>query len=325
MKNSSNMKNNSNMKNIKTKKKGKKKEKNNKTIKNYKNNKNYKKLNCSPNLSKDDKNNFSCYSNTNIIKLKNLWNKYYPDKKILEKDPYLIWKKLKENFSNSCDKESCWLRQNFLNNDKSISNELFSSFLPPIPESWKKNSKEWLSNIDINNVLMKYEKAYKCFEFIGPSSIDFKYKYNSNNCVCNKLCNFSLNEKIKNKKTKIGIIFNLDPHYKSGSHWVSLFINITKKLIFYFDSGGDKIPNEIMELVNTIIKQGNNLKPPIYFTFDQNYPNEHQYENTECGVYSLYFIINMLKETKTGNFFKTKKIKDDKIHKYRRKFFNYDI
>jgi len=80
-----------------------------------------------------------------------------------------------------------------------------------------------------------------------------------------------------------------------------------------------------MELVNTIIKQGNNLKPPIYFTFDQNYPNEHQYKNTECGVYSLYFIISMLKESKSYNFFKIKKIKDDKIHKYRRKFFNYDI
>ena len=37
---------------------------------------------------------------------------------------------------------------------------------------------------------------------------------------------------------KIGIIFNTDPHNKSGSHWISLFIDVKKKIICFFDSVG---------------------------------------------------------------------------------------
>ena len=32
--------------------------------------------------------------------------------------------------------------------------------------------------------------------------------------------------------TKIGLIFNLDPHYKEGSHWVAMFID--NRVIGYF-------------------------------------------------------------------------------------------
>jgi hypothetical protein len=253
-----------------------------------------------------------------------MWNQYYPNKKIKSSNYYVIWNDLKENMKNTCNKESCWLKQRFIE-EKGASKKLLESFLPETPESWKKNPNEWLSNIDINNVLKNYEKAHKDFEFLGPSPIDFKYKYNTNNCVCNKLCNFNIIEKIKKKINKIGIIFNLDPHYKGGSHWVSLFVDIKKEKIYYFDSVGEKIKNEIMELVHTIIEQGNRLEKPIHFKFEENYPNEHQYKGSECGVYSLYFIISMLENKKSFRFFKEKKIKDDQIHKYRRVFFNWEL
>ena len=94
---------------------------------------------------------------------------------------------------------------------------------------------------------------------------------------------------------KIGIIFNLDPHYKSGSHWVSLFIDIKKGKIFFFDSAGDKVPKQIKKLSDNIIEQGKQLHPPIQFNFDENHPKEHQFGDTECGIYSLFFIIHMLK------------------------------
>ena len=131
------------------------------------------------------------------------------------------------------------------------------------------------------------------------------------NCVWNELCNFSLKKEIKEGITKIGIIFNLDPHYKSGSHWVSLFINIPKKFIFYFDSAGEKIPKQIMKLSENIIKQVEELMPqPMHFTFDQNYPKEHQFGDTECGMYSLYFIINMVEDKINGHILKNSCIKD---------------
>ena len=135
-----------------------------------------------------------------------------------------------------------------------------------------------------------------------------------------ELCNFNLNDYIKKGKYKIGIIFNLDPHYKGGSHWVSLFINVTKNFIFYFDSNGDKIPRRIKRLVNTITTQGRNIG--ITFNFQQNHPMEHQYENTECGMYSLYFIIELLKDNKPLSFFKEHRIPDKDMENLRKIYFN---
>jgi len=105
-------------------------------------------------------------------------------------------------------------------------------------------------------------------------------------------------------------IFNLDPHYKGGSHWVSLFINMKNNTIFFFDSAGEPIPPQIEKFVNTVIEQGKQLSEPIYFKFDQNYPVEHQYGNTECGIYSIFFVTHMLEDKITGHYLKTHILKD---------------
>ena len=48
---------------------------------------------------------------------------------------------------------------------------------------------------------------------------------------------------------------------------------------------------------------------------------EHQKKNTECGVYSLFFIIEMLKTDKDYMFHK--EIPDEEIEKFRKEYFNY--
>jgi hypothetical protein len=247
------------------------------------------KLQCSPSSKKKD---YSCLSDNAIFKLRDLWNSRHPDSRIETNDVKEIWEKMKVNMQNVCNKESCWLKQNFVNGR--LNNELTESFAPVSPEEWKKNPNEWLSSIDIINVMKQYEKAYKCFDFIGPSPIDFDTHKMYGECVWEELCHFDLKKEIANGKNKIGIIFNLDPHYKGGSHWVSLFINIRKASIFYFDSAGNKIPPQIIKFVKKVMIQGQTLKSPIQFRFDQNYPVEHQYGNTECGIYSLFFIVHML-------------------------------
>lgn len=67
------------------------------------------------------------------------------------------------------------------------------------------------------------------------------------------------------------------------------------------------------------------MNPQIKFTYDQNHPVEHQYGNTECGVYSLFFIVEMLKDKITGQYLKTHILKDDYIHTFRKKFFNPNL
>ena len=289
------------------------------TIKNLTN---LKKVNCSP-KDKKEMNDFSCYTDKSLDKLKEVWNIKHPDMKINTNNTKEIHKLLSEYLKNVCNKESCWLkrRADFGN----ISNELMESFAPLSPKNWEKNPNEWLSSEDIINVMKQYEKAYKCFEFIGPTPIDFDKRKFYGECVWEELCNFNLEEQIKHNKTKIGIIFNTDPHDKGGSHWISMFINIKKGQIFFFDSTGDKPSEEIMKLVKRIIDQGNNLKPKIKFDFDSNEGVEHQYGNTECGMYSLYFIVHMLEDKITSHYLKTHVLKDKYMEKFRKIYFNNSL
>jgi len=253
-----------------------------------------------------------------------MWNARHPDAIIDSVNPKEIWDAINLKIGSVCKKESCWLKQNFVNKDeaKKLKEDMFA---PVAPSKWKKNPNEWLSSVDILKVMKQYEKAYKCFSFIGPSPIDFDKHTMDGKCVWEELCEFNLQKEINSGKFKFGIIFNLDPHYKSGSHWVSLFINVKKGKIFYFDSVGDKIPDQIMKFVNKVQEQGLKVKPnPIHFHFHQNYPVEHQYKNTECGVYSIFFISHMLEDKITEHYLKTHILKDEYMEKFRKIYFNED-
>ena len=279
--------------------------------------KHFVKLNCSP---KNKNTNYTCYSDSDLYKLKDMWNARHPDRPIKTKNTKQIWILLKEYYATICNKESCWVRQMTKNSKQE--QELLDAFAPESPKEWEKNPNEWLSSIDILQVMNQYEKKYKCFDFLGPSPIDYDTHKLYGKCVWEELCHFNLAKHLQKKHNKIGVIFNLDPHYKGGSHWVSLFINIKNKTIFFFDSTGEQIPPQIKKFVNTVIEQGKQLPTPINFKFDQNYPVEHQYGNTECGIYSIFFIIHMLEDKITGHYLKTNILKDEYIENFRKVYYN---
>jgi hypothetical protein len=266
--------------------------------------------------------------------------------KIHTKDPTQIWKELDKRLSH-CNKEDCWLNQ--IRDPKLRKKIDRYMFAPDQPYEWKRNPNEWLSNYDILNVLEQYELVYPNFEFIGPTPIDFDTRlggesnaYNIGNerkspegagkkCVWNDLCHFSLKEKIREKKTKIGIIFNLDKHDESGSHWVSLFIDIKRRFLFYFDSAGGDMPPEIKALIDRIQSQAKELR--FRFKSYTNGNHDHQKGNTECGMYSLFFIVTMLtgKHTPTSKkmplgkileLFLHGNIPDKTMEDYRDEYFN---
>jgi len=280
-------------------------------------------LRCSPKLEQQ-KNGFSCYQNEDLHKLKDMWNREHPENLIQTNDSKEIWLSLKQNLDNVCKKESCWLKQPFIKNNK-IKKELEGSFAPVSPDEWKKNPNEWLSSLDILNVMKQYEKIYKCFSFIGPSPIDYDAKESYGECVWDDLCHFNLEKEMKRGKFKFGIIFNTDPHDKDGSHWISLFINARKASIFFFDSAGDPASRQVKKFVKMVTTQGNKLQKPIHFTFDQNHPVEHQYGDTECGIYSLYFIVHMLEDKHTEEYFKTHILSDKYIEQFRKFYFNESL
>jgi hypothetical protein len=295
----------------------------------------FKKMNCNPKIDGKTPIKDSCLTPDILVKIAKEFNNHHKSDPIQYNDYIDLWKKLK-NRLNHCDKEDCWLEQI---KDIELRKQIDKmAFAPDKPLDWKKNPRAWLSNFDIMKVLRQYEDIpfqgkYK-FKLLGPSPIDFDSKPIDMNgeCVWQEICNFDLKFYLDKGKTKIGIVFNLDKHTQGGSHWVSLFIDLKDKFIFYLDSNGDKIKKQIYVLVKRIIEQGKSLEHPIIFEFYENYPREHQKQNTECGMYSLFFIITML-TNKAGpkkfrnvkdkiNFFKNKTIPDNYVFNYRNKYFN---
>jgi hypothetical protein len=217
--------------------------------------------------------------------------------------------------------ESTWIE--LLNSDQTTMDQLDANFRPRYPKSWKKNPTEWLTNFNIEHVMKQYETAYNCFTFIGPSPIDFDKpsEFDNNACVCNALCNFNVSDSINRGKTKIGIIFNTDPHNKQGEHWISLFMNLKTGKIFFYDSVGDKMPKEVSVFIKRVLTQGKHMKPSLILTVDSNEGVEHQKKNTECGMYSLFFIIQMLTDTITPNYIKTQDLPDKYMVDLRKRMF----
>ena len=273
------------------------------------------KKNCGP-LSE---NNFTCYTDNSLQDMKKYWNLRHPDCPIESTNTKDIWNKLKGFMGNVCDTESCWLKQKFMKSN--VSEELLNyTFSPEAPDSWKTNPRTWLSSVDIEKVMIQYEVKHKNFKFIGPSPIDFDTKKMYGECVWDELCKLNLKKMLNKGVNMIGVIFNTDPHYLEGSHWISLFINIKNNTIYFFDSVGDPAPKEVTVLIERLKKQGTNMKRKIT---DENTDGiGHQKKNTECGIYSLYFIINMLEGKSFEKFKNINTLGDDDIFKYRSKFFN---
>ena len=272
--------------------------------------KKFRKFNCAPGKG----NNYTCYDNNSLNIIKKLWNIKHPDDKIKDKNPKQIWIKLKDKFSNICNNEFCWMETEFTKN-KLNKRLLKQRFAPFHPRHWNIDKNAWLSSTDIIKVMKGYEDNYTNFNFIGPSPIDFDNKLSDKLCVYNELCNFNLEKFIKKNINKIGFIFNTDPHYKSGSHWIALYLDTKKNILFFFDSNGDIIPQQVKKLSNRILDQSKTLN--LNLKYDDNYKVNHQKSNTECGMYCLYFIITLLKDQYNTEHFKKKIIKDDLMESYR--------
>jgi hypothetical protein len=91
-------------------------------------------------------------------------------------------------------------------------------------------------------------------------------------------------------------------------------------------------------LIQRIEEQCEQLKPPIKIKSYNNNGKDHQKSNTECGMYSLFFIITILtnkmedKETPNGELelgfdekialFRDAIIPDKYVEIYRHKYFN---
>lgn len=166
---------------------------------------------------------------------------------------------------------------------------------PKKPDSWVQDEFKWLNSLDVNAVMRQYENAYKSFRFAGVFPRDFAIlKDESGKCIVEDMCNFDASKILQNGKVnRIGMVINLDPYGKRGSHWVALMIdNERRKGIYYYDSTAAPPHEDIlifMQNARNVIRK--NLK--IRLDMDYN-KVDRQKEDTECGVYCLAFLTLML-------------------------------
>jgi hypothetical protein len=164
---------------------------------------------------------------------------------------------------------------------------------PKQPDEWKADPDKWLDSNNIEEVMKQYEEAFPDFEFMGPYPIDFAapdpYVKDREKCLIDEVCELRVATAMDSgtKTNRIGIIYNLDPHYKSGSHWVGVYIDIPKHKCYYFDSYGLYPPKQIARFMKWLTVQDPKMK--LHYN-----GRRFQHKNTECGMYSLYFIIRMI-------------------------------
>jgi hypothetical protein len=167
---------------------------------------------------------------------------------------------------------------------------------PKQPDEWESDPDAWLDSNNIKDVMKQYELLYPEFLFLGPYPIDFASPDTDDiegggkgekKCLINEMCTLDLDKKELEGKKYIGIIFNLDRHDQGGSHWVAAFINIPKDFCYYFDSYGREPPIQIYKFMQWLTLQEPKMKlgwNGVHF----------QRSNTECGMFSMYFIDRML-------------------------------
>jgi len=250
---------------------------------------------------------------------------------------------LEKALSNKCDDQICWTRVSVL---EEIEKETFR------PEGPDKRY-AWLSTSDINDVVSQYQDKHTDFVFLGAVPADFE------EISILGISDLDFNDFEKEGKTKLGIVINLDDSKGNGTHWVALFINLKEGLIYYFDSVGKKpyertkkFINKIVKyLYNKIYKKDININRLLKITnilskisnvnknniqvsennilellnnmkiFDIRYNSiQHQFGNSECGVYSINFIVRLVGGESFDDI--TNNItKDNKINKCRPEYF----
>uniref|UniRef100_A0A6C0D9C2 Ubiquitin-like protease family profile domain-containing protein n=1 Tax=viral metagenome TaxID=1070528 RepID=A0A6C0D9C2_9ZZZZ len=296
-----------------------------------------KKEKCAPHIKYTEG---SCFTLESLKLIANKYNKINKASqiKITDNKKELV-NRLTDAFSKSCDSQTCWLRLDVV---KSLNNEDINdnTFRPTGP-----NKKyEWLSTTHINDVVSQYEDLYKDFVFLGAVPYDFQ------ELPILGLSNINFDDFIKDGKTKLGMVINLDTHDQNGSHWVALYTDLVKNKLYFFDSFGKKPGKRIKKFNNHILnymykkKYNNELdfskvlkmissldkKTSMKYYkqvneklngFDIRYNNiQHQQANSECGVYSINFILRLAKGETFDSITKNITL-DDEVNKCRKVYF----
>jgi hypothetical protein len=185
----------------------------------------------------------------------------------------------------------------------------------------EKNSRLALNNNNNNApaATVVIGKLFPHYRYLGSVPIDFD-KQELGKCLVDALCSIKLKDLFKKDYQQIGIVFNTDISTGPGQHWIALFCDIRPELehprITYFDSYANKPEPEIQRLMRRWKQEWDATQihsKPMKMTYNN---TRHQYEDSECGMYSLYFHYCCLNEVSMD-----KRIPDDAMNAFRNVLF----
>lgn len=224
-----------------------------------------------------------------------------------------LLKQFSTRLSDVCDNQRCWLKQDFIKTiGGKMKEELENTFRPNGP----KGKFEWLNTLNINDVMSQYEQKYPEYKFMGAVPVDFDELPDLG------IKNLNYNKLAKEGTTKLGIVFNLDEHNQPGSHWVAGYTDLDKGQVYYFDSYGvgpePRISNYLKRCAHNCKKVGGAKSvKDIDIRFNK---IRHQRGDNACGVYSINFILRILKG-ETFDFITENITSDDEVNKCREVYF----
>ena len=262
--------------------------------------------------------NGSCIPLNVLVDMANAYNKDNPNNKIelsttyetVTPDKYkrYLVQQFKKKLTK-CTNQQCWTSQSFMKHlsEKTKNDLKKETFRPKGPEG----KFTWLNTNNIDQVMAQYETKYPDYKFLGAVPIDFDELEDYG------IRNLNFKKVMDDGKSKLGIIFNTDPHYKSGQHWIAMFADLKKGVCYFFDSYGLPPEKEVRKLMNRIanfiVSTG---KTPV---MDHN-RMQHQGGNNACGLYSLNFILRMLRGDEF-EIFNKKRITDKEVNECRQVYF----
>ena len=266
---------------------------------------------CSPNINISQ--HYTCFNYNELQTIAKAFNDYITKRTICKKSQCAIkkpidiikktrkqlWYSIYNRLKPICKYEYCWIDLKFIKKikDKNLRKKImYFTFKPKMTLQ----SHTWLNTDNINEVMQQYEQLDNSFKFLGAQPSDF-YKFTK------------VNYKDFFKYKRIGIVFNLDNSNQSGSHWVAFYVDNVSKTLEYYDSGAN-LPNTNIKLfIDNVYK----LFTKNGYKYTKLYNKiRHQFKNTECGVYSIHFLIQRL-FGKTFDEICNNVIKDDSMNKYR--------
>jgi hypothetical protein len=243
-----------------------------------------------------------------VERLRTVYNKEHPrETPIPRGDLEATWNELKGRLQSKCKtgRAEC----------------IITSMMkrPKAPTEWAVNRYEWLSSDDIQAIEDNFMELFSEYFFVGSVPIDFDLKNETRECIVSTLCAMKVSELYKKGHQRIGIIFNTDPHDGPGQHWVAVFCDLRPELEYprmtYFDSYAQTPEPEIKRLMRRWKTQwdSSGLGPAMKLTYNK---TRHQYKDSECGMYCLYFHYACLM-----NIPMDERIPDDVINSFRNLLF----